>query len=194
MPVLHCITRLVKSGTLVSSPNLYPSWEIVSVSVLFKVLDFKIVMPTIWNIEQEKDREKENVDGRPAKINEKKGDRDLEREIKKTITTKKKTKETFFCWKHENFVAAVTNTSGHQCKVKMSGSEREHDVQHFLQKTSMQKNGKEMFQKSVLHVQSCFLANYTYCCFFHRSCCLRRFALHDKQTLNIIESFAFSPG
>ena len=81
-------------------------------------------MPTIWNIEQEKDREKENVDGRPAKINEKKGDRDLEREIKKTITTKKKTKETFFCWKHENFVAAVTNASGHQCKVKMSGSEK----------------------------------------------------------------------
>ena len=122
-----------------------------------------------------------------------KGDRDLEREIKNN-NNKKKTKETFFCWKHENFVAAVTNASGLQCKVKMSGSEREHDVQHFLQKTSMQKNGKEMFQKSVLHVQSCFLANYTYCCFFHRSCCLRRFALHDKQTLNIIESFAFNRG
>ena len=45
----------MKSGTLVSSPNLYPPWEIVSVSVLFKVLDLKIVMPTIWNIEQEKD-------------------------------------------------------------------------------------------------------------------------------------------
>ena len=53
-------------------------------------------MPTIWNIEQEKDREKENVDGRPAKINEKKGDRDLEREIKKTITTKKKNKGDIF--------------------------------------------------------------------------------------------------
>ena len=33
-------------------------------------------------IEQEKDREKERVGGRPAKLNEKKGDRDLEREIK----------------------------------------------------------------------------------------------------------------
>ena len=86
----------MKGGTLVSSLNLYPPWEIVSVSVLFKVLDFKIVMPTIWNIEQEKDREKENVDGRPAKINEKKGDRDLEREIKKTITTKKKQRRHFF--------------------------------------------------------------------------------------------------
>ena len=37
----------------------------------------------IWNIVQEKDREKEKVGGRPVKLNEKKGDRDLEREIKK---------------------------------------------------------------------------------------------------------------
>ena len=37
-----------------------------------------IVLPQIWNIrEQEKDREKEKVGGRPAKLNEKKGDRDL---------------------------------------------------------------------------------------------------------------------
>ena len=33
-------------------------------------------------MEQEKEREKEKVGGRPAKLNEKKGDRDLEREIK----------------------------------------------------------------------------------------------------------------
>ena len=39
--------------------------------------------PQIWNIEQEKDREKEEVGGRPAKLNKKKGDRDLKREIKK---------------------------------------------------------------------------------------------------------------
>ena len=38
--------------------------------------------PQIWNIEQEKDREKEKVGGRPAKHNEKKGDKGLEREIK----------------------------------------------------------------------------------------------------------------
>ena len=43
----------------------------------------KLSCPQIWNIEQEKDREKEKVGGRPAKLNEKKGDRDLEREIKK---------------------------------------------------------------------------------------------------------------
>ena len=39
--------------------------------------------PQIWNIEQEKDREKEKVGGRPANLNEKKGNRDLEQEIKK---------------------------------------------------------------------------------------------------------------
>ena len=42
----------------------------------------KLPCPQIWNIEQEKDREKEKVGGRPAKLNEKKGDRDLKREIK----------------------------------------------------------------------------------------------------------------
>ena len=39
--------------------------------------------PQIWNIEQEKDREKEKVGGRPAKLNVKRDDRDLGREIKK---------------------------------------------------------------------------------------------------------------
>ena len=36
----------------------------------------------MWNIEKEKDREKEKVGDRPAKLNEKKSDRELEREIK----------------------------------------------------------------------------------------------------------------
>ena len=57
-------------------------------------------MSTIWNIDQEKDREKEKVGGRPAKLNEKKGDRDLEREIKKGHFLLEE--------QHENFVAAVT--------------------------------------------------------------------------------------
>ena len=57
--------------------------EIVSVSVLSKVLSLdKLSCPQIRNIEQEKDREKEKVGRRPAKVNKKKGDRDLEREIK----------------------------------------------------------------------------------------------------------------
>ena len=38
---------------------------------------FFLLLQQIWNIEQEKDREKEKVGGRPAKLNEKKGDRDL---------------------------------------------------------------------------------------------------------------------
>ena len=38
--------------------------------------------PKNWKIEQQKGREKEIVGGRPPKLNEKKGDRDLEREIK----------------------------------------------------------------------------------------------------------------
>ena len=59
--------------------------------------------PQMWHIEKGKDREKEKASGRPAKLIEKKGDRDLEREIKKT-------KETFFLMEeqHENFVAAMT--------------------------------------------------------------------------------------
>ena len=54
------------------------------------------------NIEQAKDREKENVGGRPAKLNEKKGDRDLEREIK--------SKGDIYLLEEqrENFVAEVT--------------------------------------------------------------------------------------
>ena len=64
---------------------------------------------------------KEKVGCRPAKFNEKKGDRDLEREIKNKgdiffvgRTTLK------FC----NGGDKMRNASGHQCKVKMSGSEK----------------------------------------------------------------------
>ena len=38
--------------------------------------------PHIWNIEKEKGREKEKVGDRPAKLNEKKSDRELEGEKK----------------------------------------------------------------------------------------------------------------
>ena len=51
--------------------------------MLSKVLNLdKLSCPQIWIIEQEKVREKEKVGGRPAKLNEKKRDRDLEREMK----------------------------------------------------------------------------------------------------------------
>ena len=51
--------------------------------MLSKVLSLdELSCPQIWKIEQEKDIGKEEVGGRPAKLNEKKGDGDLEREIK----------------------------------------------------------------------------------------------------------------
>ena len=71
--------------------------------MLSKVLSLdKLSCPQIWNIGQEKDREIEKVGGRPAKLKEKKGDRDLEREIK--------IKGDIFLLEGQqgNFVAAVT--------------------------------------------------------------------------------------
>ena len=56
--------------------------EIFSVSILSKVLSLdKLSCPQIWNIQQEKDREKEKVGGRPTKLNEKKGDGDLKKKL-----------------------------------------------------------------------------------------------------------------
>ena len=63
------------------------------------------------NIEQEKDREKGKVGGRPAKLNEGKNKGDI-----------------FFVgrttWKLCGSGDEMRNASGHQCKVKMSGSEK----------------------------------------------------------------------
>ena len=51
--------------------------------MLSKVLSLdELSSPQIWKIEQEKDKGKEKVGSRPAKLNEKKSDGDLEREIK----------------------------------------------------------------------------------------------------------------
>ena len=67
--------------------------EIVSVSVLSKVLSFDYCCPQIWNIEKEKDRGKEKVGDRPVKLNDKtESDRELERETKNKGYT--------FCWKN----------------------------------------------------------------------------------------------
>ena len=46
----------------------------------------KLSCPQIWNIEQEKDREKEKVRGRPAKLNEKKGDGDFKKKFVAPVT------------------------------------------------------------------------------------------------------------
>ena len=97
---------------------------IFSVSVLSKVLNLdRFSGPQIWNIGQEKDREKEKVGGRLAKLNDKntKGDISLLEE------------------QHENFVAAVTKwemlaaTNERWKWAAVKKSEREH-VRHFLQK------------------------------------------------------------
>ena len=61
----------------------------------------ELSFPKLGKVEQEKDREKEKVGGMPAKLNEKKGDRDLEREINNKG-------DTFLLpEQHDNFVAAV---------------------------------------------------------------------------------------
>ena len=55
-----------------------------------------------------------------AKLNEKKGDRELEREINNKGDIFFRTRTTWqFCSCSEKMI----NASGHQCKVKMSGSE-----------------------------------------------------------------------
>ena len=69
--------------------------------------------PQIWNTE--KDREKEKVGKRPAKLNEKKSDRQLEREIKD------KGDSFFLEEQRESFVAVVgkiRNASGHQGEIE----------------------------------------------------------------------------
>ena len=102
----------------------------------------------------------------------------------------------------------MRNASSHQCKVKMSSSEKivnekTYDIssiklvtKKFLEVSprSRAKKGQRNVQKSVLHAQSCFFANYTYCCFSPFSGVITRFYILFQQTINIIESFAFSPG
>ena len=114
----------------------------------------------IWNIEQEKDREKEKVSSRPAKLNNKKGDRDLEWEIKKN-------KGAIFLLEeqHENFVAevttwgilAATNARWKWAEVKQIVNKNTYDIsskkcvtKKFLELSRCshtKSNGKEMYKK-----------------------------------------------
>ena len=96
----------------------------------------------------------------------------------------------------------IRNESGHlgENERQWKKSEQEH-VRQFLHKTCarkflvvvVQNNGKEMYKKSVLHVQSCFFAS----CFSPFSLpsplSISRFYILFEQTINLIESFAFSP-
>ena len=129
---------------------------------------FFSVFLLLYSIEQEKDREKEKVGGRQVKLNEKNGDRDLGLEIKKRRhffvgrTTRK------FCSGGDK----MRNASGHQCKVKMSGSKKKvnentHEISYKKRVTkkclevlrcSSAKQRQRKVQKKLLHVQSCFFA------------------------------------
>ena len=101
------------------------------------------------------------VGGRPAKLNEKNGDRGLEREIKNKV-------DIFLLEEqHENFVAAVTkwemlaaiNARWKWAAVKKKGNENTYDISSIkgvrrfwkFNVVVVENNGKE---KSVLHVQS----------------------------------------
>ena len=105
------------------------------------------------------------------------------------------------------------NVSGHQCKVKMSGSEKKVNdntyyissikrvTKKFLEvsRYSRAKQRQRNLQKSVLHVQSCFFCKLDLLLFFTiLRRCLHRLTLQDfnlfDQTINIIDSFAFSRG
>ena len=82
--------------------------------MLSKLLSLdKLSCPQIWNIEQEKDREKEKVGGEKWRQGFRARD--------------KKKRRHFFVRKNMKFCSGgdkMRNASGHQCKLKMSGSER----------------------------------------------------------------------
>ena len=73
----------------------------------------------------------------------------------------------------------MRNASGYQRKVKMSGSDkkitRTYDISSIKRLTKKvlevsrcgcaKQRQRNIQKKSVLHMQSCFFANYTYCCF-----------------------------
>ena len=113
--------------------------------------------PQIWNIELKKDREKEKVGDRPAKLNEKKGNRNLERDIKNKG-------DSFFVgkttWKFCSGADKMRNLSGHQCKVKMRGSEKKIEQKHSSVST------EELFWL-VTEASSWVHSNYVPDCIYH---------------------------
>ena len=99
-------------------------------------------------------------------------------------------------WKFCSGGDKMRNASGHQCKVKMSGSEKKKENENTYDISSIKRVTKKFLevsrwsrakqrqrnvQKTVLHAQSCsFLAlTLDLLLFFHRSRCFCRLALHD---------------
>ena len=116
-----------------------------------------------WNTEKEKDREKEKVGGRPAKLNEKKGHRELERERKK--------KGTFFfffsgrtAWKFCSGGEKMRNASGHrgenerQWKKKQTNKLSKNTLGSFwkFHVVVVQNNVTEMYKKCAARAELLF--------------------------------------
>ena len=119
-------------------------------------------------------------------------------------------------WKFCSGCDKIRNTSGHQCKVKLSGSENlvnenTYDVssiklvtKKFLEvsRCSRAKQRQRNVQKKVCCTcKVAFFANHRPIVVFNRSLALpsplsitRSFIFCLNKTINIIESFAFSPG
>ena len=132
--------------------------------------------PQIWNKEEEKNS--------PKKRQSKWQASDAQREKKRQRSRARDKKRRHFfvgitTWKFCSGGNERRNASSHQCKVKMSGSEKQWRWTHmtFPSKNMklrsfwkfhivvMQNNAKEMYKKNLPHVQNCFFANYTCCCF-----------------------------
>ena len=90
---------------------------------------------------KEEDREKEKVGDRPAKLNEKKSDRELEQEIRSHFLLEEQ---------HENFVAAVRKLEMIAAtKVKMSDSEKK------VNKNTNDISSKKRVTRKFLEVSRC---------------------------------------
>ena len=152
------------------------------------------------------------------------GERQRKREIRLQATEAqrekrdKKTKETFFYWKKNMKICSgsdkVRNARGHKCKVKMSGSEKivnenAYDIsfikrltKKFLEasRCSREKQRQRNVQKKcAARAKLLFLLIRPVIVFLPFSgvafaLSITRFYILFEQTINIIESFAFSPG
>ena len=93
----------------------------------------------------------------------------------------------------------MRNASGHRCKVKMNGkSEREH-VRRKFHVVVVQNNGKEMYKRVCSTCKVAILLIRPIVVFYRSPALpsplsIRRFYILFEQTLNNIESFAFSSG
>ena len=143
----------------------------------------------------------------PVKLNEKKSDRELERKIRSYLLEEQ----------HEIFFSGgekMRNPSGHQVENERVKKCEQHRVRHFLHRTCNYRKFLEVSRcgrakQRQRNVQEKCAARAKFFCLF--VCLFRpivvfspfslpsplsitRFYILFEQTINIIESFAFSPG